>query len=311
MSKLFSNQVPVDYKTNNYFTSSVSPSTVHCKNTMLYDYYSRYLFQKFCSVYEWKLPEEWDKNYFIYTLYGLGYIAIFKTSKYGVIPQNCGLGGYNIFYRPDYAVIANPLLKGYEHLKIGAGCEIIQLMPDYGSIMDLISFYADMMALSAETAGINLVNSKLAYVFTAQNKNGAESFKKLFDNIASGEPAVVQDKQLLREDGTAAWETFSQNLQQNYIAGDILSDMTKWEDKFNTEIGIPNANTDKKERMIVDEVNANNTDTKSKAMLWLETMQDCVKRVNARYPEINISVDFRMKDQQPLEVETKEDINNE
>lgn len=286
--------IPMTYARENDIVSRFSPSSVHCRNTELTAYYRRYLFQKFCSVYDWTLPDGWDKDFFMYTLYGEGYLTVFKTSKYGVIPMNCGLGGQNIFYRPSFVTIANPLLKGYQKLSIGDGCEIIKLMPDYGSILDLISYYADMMALSAEAAGVNLVNSKLAYVFGAKNKTAAESYKKLFDKIASGEPAVVIDKALFNEDGTPSWNTFTQNLSQNYIAGDILLDMNKWEDKFNTEIGIPNANTEKRERMVVDEVNANNIDTNSKVYLWLETMQDCVEKVKKHFPELTeLSVKLR------------------
>lgn len=286
--------IPMTYARENDIVSRYSPSSVHCMNTELTAYYRRYLFQKFCSVFDWTLPSGWDKEFFMYTLYGEGHLAVFKTSKYGVIPMNCGLGGQNIFYRPSFATIANPLLKGYQKLTIGDGCEIIKFMPDYGSILDLIAYYADMMALCAEAAGVNLVNSKLAYIFGAKNKTAAESYKKLFDKIASGEPAVVIDKALFNEDGTPAWNTFTQNLAQNYIAGDILLDMNKWEDKFNTEIGIPNANTDKRERMVVDEVNANNIDTNSKVYLWLQTMQECVEKVKEHFPEVtDLSVKLR------------------
>lgn len=288
--------VPLTYARENDIVSRVSPSSVHCHNTELTAYYRRYLFQKFCSVFKWTLPPEWDKDFFQYVLYGQGYLAVFNSGKYGVIPMNCGLGGYNLFYRPSFVTIANPLLKGYEKLNIGEGCEVIKLMPDYGSILDLIAYYADMMALSSESASMNLVNSKLAYVFSAKNKAGAEAYKKLFDKVASGEPAVVVDKTLFNDDGTANWDTFTQNLSSNYIAGDILADMTKWEDKFNTDIGIPNANTDKKERLVVDEVNANNVDTCSKVQVWFETMSECVERVNKKY-NLNLKVELRYKEE--------------
>ena len=39
-------------------------------------------------------------------------------------------------------------------------------------------------------------------------------------------------------------------------------------------IGIPNSNTDKKERMIVDEVNANNGRTHALCKLWLEHLEE-------------------------------------
>ena len=92
----------------------------------------------------------------------------------------------------------------------------------------------------------------------------------MFDKIAGGEPAVFIDNELKNADDTPVWETFTQDLRANYIAGDILDDMRKWELKFDTEIGIPNANTDKRERLLTDEVNANNFETRAKCELWFD-----------------------------------------
>ena len=61
---------------------------------------------------------------------------------------------------------------------------------------------------------------------------------------------------------------------------------------FDTEIGIPNANTDKRERLIQDEVNANNIETYSKCAMWLENLQDACKRVNDMFG-LSISVRWR------------------
>lgn len=238
---------PYMYDYVNAEVSQHSPSTVHTKNTELQRFFARYLLQKAMSVFKWDLPETWDRDYFLYVLYGIGYIAVINTDRYGVIPQQCGLEGYNIFYQPKRALVTNPLLRGLRRLDIGTQCTLIKLQPDYGSIMDLVGFYADMMALTAETAGVNLVNSRLSYVFFGKNKNAAESQKKLFDNIASGEPATFVDSALYDvQSGNPSWIPFQQNVGQNYIAGDALADLRKWEMMFDTDIGIPNANTDKK-----------------------------------------------------------------
>lgn len=61
---------------------------------------------------------------------------------------------------------------------------------------------------------------------------------------------------------------------------------------FDTAIGIPNANTDKKERLITDEVNANNTETRTLADLWLETLNTGVKQTNDMFGT-NITVKWR------------------
>lgn len=288
--------LPVNYEFINQYNAMRSPSTVHCRNTALVEYYTRYLFQKVISVFEFEgLPEQWADNYFKYVLFGYGVIAVIYTDKYGVICQDCGLSGFDVFYQPTRCIIANPHLPGLKEFKIHENCEIIKLQPDYGSVMDLVTTYADLMALALETTGANLLNSKLSYVFFAENKTAAESFKKLYDRVASGEPMAVIDKNLLLEDGTPAWQIFTQNVGQNYITDRLLNDMKTLEDQFNTVIGVPNANTQKRERMITDEVNANNVDTQCRVNLWLETMNKDIEQVNRMFGT-DIKVKYRYDD---------------
>ena len=61
---------------------------------------------------------------------------------------------------------------------------------------------------------------------------------------------------------------------------------------YDTDIGIPNANTDKKERLISDEVNANNYETMAKCSLWLEQLKEDIEKVKDMFG-IELSVDWR------------------
>jgi hypothetical protein len=253
--------------------SMVSPSTMKVHNTGLYRQFQRYLLQEAMSPFKFTFPETWAKDYVLYVLYLWGYFAIFNTDKFGVIPQQCGLYGYDVFYRPTHCIITNPLFRETYYPKIGKDCTLIKLQPDYGGIMDIVSYYAEMMALCSESVAVNLVNSKLSYVFFAQGTKEGEEVKKIYDQVGAGEPCVVVDKKFRGEDGTLAWEMFDRNVKNNYIASDILSDMKKIKAMFDTEIGIPNTNTDKKERMITSEVLSNNVETLSKCELWLEELQ--------------------------------------
>lgn len=290
--------LPVNYEFINLYNSRMSPSTVHCKNTDLVNYYTKYLFEKVISIYKWDgLPDSWAVNYFLYTLFGKGFLAVFNTEEYGVIPNECALAGYNVFYQPTTALVANPALRENRRMLIGEECELIRMQPNYSGVMDIVSNYADLMALAMETAGINLLNSKLSYVFFSDNQANAASFKKLYDQIASGEPMAVIDKDLIGIEGEKHWELFTQNVGQNYITDRVLTDMRTLENMFNTEIGIPNANTMKRERLISDEVNSNNVDTQSKVILWLETMQNDIKKVNDMFG-LNISVKYRYEDKE-------------
>lgn len=288
------NGAPYYYNYINAETSQVTPSTVHVKDSGLCRYFTKYLLQKAMSVFEWDLPETWNKDYFLYVLYCWGYVAVINTDKFGVIPQGCGLKGYDVFYAPTHAVIANPLLSGIIEPRIGTQCELLKLQPDFSGILDLVGHYAEQMALASQSVSVNLLNSKLSYVFTAKTKALAESLKKMYDQIASGEPAVVIDSRLKNAaDGEETWKAFEQNVGGNYIVTNLLADLRKIEAMFDTEIGIPNANTDKRERLIQDEVNANNIETYSKCAMWLENLQDACKRVNDMFG-LSIAVRWRV-----------------
>lgn len=274
-----------------------TPSYLHA-DSGLTAFFARYLMQKAISVFEWTIPENWDKSYFLYTLYGYGYVAVVKTDKYGVICQHCGLNGRNIYYRPTEAVIANPLLRGIVRPRIGRECTVIKLMPDYGSIMDIISTYAALMAVTASTMGLNIINSKLSYVFAADNKAAAEAFKAMLDAVLSGEPGVVYDTKLRdKKTGEIRWDTFCQNVGANFIAPELMTMLQDIENRFATAVGLPNANTNKRERLIQDEVNANNTETYSCASLWLEQLQEGAEACNKMFynGEPVLSVDWRFK----------------
>lgn len=283
---------PVLYEHRNCYNSSFSPSTVHCSDVGLTRFFQKYLLQRAMSIFKWNIPETWDIDYFLYGLYCFGHMAVVNTDKYGVIPQYCGLRGYNIFYKPTHAVISNPLLKGIIEPKIDSQCVVFRMNADYSGIWDIVTYYADMMGLCAQSAGVNLLNSKLSYLFLAKDKTSAESYKKMMDKILSGEPLVVVDKNLYSNDGQKAWEMFQQNLKQNYIVSNILDDLRKIENMFDTAIGLPNSNTQKKERLISDEVNSNNVETVSNPEMWLERFKESAKKANKMF-NLNIEVDWR------------------
>ena len=215
------------------------------------------------------------------------------------------MSGYNIFYRPTTAIITNPLFKRTIEARIGVDTELIRMAPDWCGVWDIVEYYADLMALTSETIAVNLINSKFSYVFAAEDKTSAESLKKLYDQIASGEPAAFADKKLFTDDGDPSWYLFVQNLKQNYIAGDLLEDLAKIDSRFNTEIGIPNVNIAKSSGVGAAEVMANNIDTHSKAELWLETIKDSLDKVNKMFG-LDISVSLRFSGEEVVSDEQRQ-----
>lgn len=296
--------LPYSYAFENFINASRNPSSTHVADAFLTRYFQNRLLKRAMGVIKWKnLPDYWEENFLKYVLFINGYVCVVNTDRYGVIPLNCTLGGVGVMYQPTFCMIANPRIKGIIQPIIHEDCEIIKMNPDYKGVMDLVNYHAGKLALASESADMNLWNSKLAYVFTARNKAGAESFKKLFDKIMNGEPAVVQDKNLLDDEGNPAWATFSQNLAQNYIANGIFELMRGLEIEFDRDIGIPYADG-KRERLITSEVTVNDNERSVNLDQWVEEINKCCERVNRMFG-LNISVEKR------YEIEEQEGGNDE
>lgn len=290
------NNPPFTYQYQNVYNSSIQPNIVHSHNTALFEYNVKYFLQKAISVFKFSgLPAEWAENYFKYVLFGYGYISVFNTDKYGVVCQECTLGDrISLYKQPQRAIVSNPVFKNTIELDLGINGEIIKLQPDFNSVLDIVTTYADLMTLALETAGVNMLNSKLSWVFFAENKTGAETFKKMYDQIASGYPMTVTDKKLMNDDGTVNWQMFTQNVGQNYITDRVLNDIATINNMFNSAIGIPNANTQKRERLLVDEINKRDDETQALIQLWLETLRGDIAKVNNMF-NLNIGVEYRFK----------------
>lgn len=275
---------------NNYcypiYSVPPSPGVITNSRAVLLNYWRKYLLQDAISVYKWEMPKLWKSDYFKCVLYGLGYVSVVYTAKYGWVPQRCGLGGLDLFESPNRIIVNNSFVNNIDR-QIGDGCVLFQFNPDYSSPMDIIDVYAAQLAELNMTAYANMQNSKVSYVMTATDKNQAQTMAKMVDQILNGELAVfVKDSQV------GKWDVFAQNVKQNYIVSDILVDMRKLLNMFNTEIGIPNANTDKKERLVTNEVESNNGETKCNPQLRLERFQAVCDQLNEIAGEKIMSVDW-------------------
>ncbi len=274
----------------NYDASPITTNSVR--------YYDRWLLQKAMSVFDWKIPGNWDLNYFLTHLYIDGYICIAKIEPLGVIPQVATIGMYNIYYNPAKMRIANPLLpkENYE-LEIGKECELLQLTPDYRGILDCVNEYSEMLANATCAVNTNLYNSRLAYIFYAENKAQADSFKKMYDEIGTGVPAVMVDKKLKKVDAAGneitPYEPFNASLKSNYITTDLLEDIRRIEHLFAQKVGLPNTNSEKKGDMTTDEVNKTDVESIANCVIWKELIDKSIERIKTLYPDITLECNWR------------------
>lgn len=285
--------IPESFEGLNQYNSMRSVAG-RVQNDLNTRYYMRSLYQRVLSGAKFKLPEAWEainggKRYFKNVLFSLGFIGVVDTPEYGVIPQIAAPKGFGIFLQPTDLMVAQPLVN-FEG-KIGVNCETINLTNDWLGVWDIVEHYAIRLSTAITSVDVSLVNSRLSVLAAAKNKNAAEALKFLYEKVSAGEPFAVFDKAIksdsINGESDPIW-TFSQDVSNQYITDKLLSDMDTILRQFDNEIGILAMNG-KKERMITDEVEAENDDTCARASTWEENLTDSFNRVNKLFPNLNLS----------------------
>lgn len=273
--------VPVTYRAQNLAQGGLMPASVKICDNATINFYRRWLMKRAIAALDFTLPEEWPHNYVSYTLFGRGFGGIFRQDRYGVVFQGGTVFGRNVYFQPTNFICANPLFSTPSNgWRIGQNCAVVKLQPDYSGFEDVVVAFANRLALAYQAWQMNTQNSKLSYVFVADNKAQSATFQKLFDKIQSGEPAVAAGNNLFDKTGKPLWGTFSNDVKQNYVAPLITEDMRSIMAEFDSFVGIPNNNSNKRERQIVDEVNANNVETDTLLDLAVRTLSKDFEKAN-------------------------------
>ena len=87
-------------------------------------------------------------------------------------------------------------------------------------------------------------------------------------------------------------DIYYNHVKETYIANDLQMLKQSIINDFLTEVGLNNANMDKRERLIVDEVNANDEEIRANVQHWLDTMSEGIRRANSLFG-LNLNVTLR------------------
>ena len=307
---------PLNYQQINVAAGSYTPSDVKNYNNKTFAFWERALFQRAQSVLDFEVPSEWDgkvKDFFLYCLFKYGFICISKNDEFGQFFQPCTLSGYDFYYQPTKAIIANPKLSA--ELEIDKECALLKLTPDYMGAWDIIWYTAEKLSILDNAINMSLINNKFAFFLGARNKGAGQALKKMLDLVNQGEPAVVYDMKLLN-DPTDKEMPFQQwnrdNLKNSYLTTDQLMDFQTLINNFDAEIGIPTIPYQKKERMVTDEATSRTYDAKARSITWFNTLTSSIDEIKKLYPDINLSVKLHYDETEgtPKDIDVKEVADN-
>lgn len=295
------NYIPINYHNINVGAGTYSPSAVKAYNNKTFGYWVRALFQRAQSILEFDLPDTWQgnvKDFFLYCLFKYGYVAVFDSEEFGFAFQPCGLSGYNFYYQPTTAIIANPKLN--KSFTIGTECEILKLTPDYIGIWDILEYYAERFSTLDNAINMSLINCKTPYILGAKNKTAASALKKILDKVNKGEPAVVYDEKLMNDPNTkdSPFQLLQliPNAKEFYLTTDQLLDFQTILNNFDNEIGIPTLPYQKKERLVADEATMRVYDGCARSLTWFNTLIASVDNIKKLYPDVTLNVRLHYAD---------------
>lgn len=241
-------------------------------------------------------PDTWDLNYMLEWLFLYGYIGVASFDEFGVLPLRCTLSGVNVYDRPTTAIFSNAkLTRTYEKI-INQECVVLRLNYNFEGVGDMLNLYSQLLANCDGALSVNLMNSKVAYIFDCADKEQAETAKEVYDQISRGEPAVFIRANIPTPNGDSGVKFAINNVSNSYICDKVVDTKNAIWGMFYNDVGLDHSPVDKKERVNTEEVVSNNQQLINAIKDWKENLDDGIRRVNEMFG-LNLVIRFPFYDE--------------
>ena len=267
---------------------NMQPSDVKGRANIGVEYYKRILYNKIYSVLKLTLPDHWKLNYFRFWLYHFGSIGVIYTNEFGWIDQPYSILELDLQYNPKTIQVYNQFIKTPKIGAVGFNAGIIKCMDDYFGLDDIVTRYATDLAQCDRSIEVNLMNTNVTAFFKAKDKKSADLVKEAYGNATAGEPFVVVNKEALDDENI---EIMLSDVKNSFLVNDLLTARRGILNAFLTEIGIRNANYDKRERLNSQEVNENNDETKAIISVIYENIKQSMDEINS-FANLGLNVEY-------------------
>lgn len=255
------------------------------ENQIVFHHFYTILKQLTLSRFKWyNLPETMDERMIELTLFEKGYCLLFKDEIIGYLSLPCTIGGeldvYNIPI--ERTAIAN---NGYQYHCDKSDSVLVfnNYLHTPGELMCRI--YANKLYSLSRAIDVN-VNAQKTPVVGLCDKNLELTVINALEQYDGNKPFILFDKNL---DLNSIFKTL--DLQSPYVADKLQIQMHQTLNEYLTFIGVNNANMDKRERMITNEVDSNVESVNIFRNVDLNSRKEACKKFNQMYGT-DISVEY-------------------
>lgn len=156
-------------------------------------------------------------------------------------------------------------------------------MPD----IDIVLIYARKLAAIDRTIEINSLNMRQQKIILA-DEHERLSMINVLKQIEDGDPAILGTKSL----DLSQVQVLDLNIHPDTLPKLLVTKSKMWNECM-TLLGINNANQDKAERLVADEVSANDQQVKVSRAVSMNARTSAAAQINERY-QLSVSVHFNL-----------------
>ena len=274
----------LSYKTAAQFSNNI---------TFSYYYYKLMLIVK--ALFEWEnLPNGMESRWIEKYLFEQGSCVFFKDNVLGYMVAGVAQdGGVNCYDDPTTLTPVAPkyVYSGNKPLMNGKDCYLIRnndlRLPEFG----VVRYYAYKLTNLDRAIDVNIEAQKTPTIVRCTDKQRL-SLKQAINQRRDNEPVMYVDESLDLNAITTL------DLNPPMVFKDLQIQKHMILNEFFSDIGVNNANMDKKERMVANEVEANNEQVKASEDVLLRCRQEACKKLNEIFG-LNISVKRRELEEIP------------
>lgn len=289
-----SNKLTKQFKKAYEEAYGVKPTEVHAQNTLRVDFYKSFLWRLFLGSVRIKVPAKWSIDFFRAVLLWGGAIGVTELEG-AIIPFAYSVLTRNRWHYPITVQATGELADKIHERTVGEDCELIYLesanFPNCVYSMGVESYieiYAQKLANCDGAIDTNLFVTRTPWVFGVEDDNDVQNMKALVNRIFSGAPAVYYKMGRKVNPNSKDLPILKIPAKENFITLDTQTAKRAIIDEFLTGIGINNANTDKRERLITSEVEANDAEINAAIALWQDNVNRGIEKVKALYGDFFI-----------------------
>lgn len=241
------------------------------------------------SLFKWTgLPDGMDESWIENYLFAEGSCVFFKDKMKGYMVASYGEVGKPNYY--DEPTKVRPIATDYidaPTLENRKDCVIIKNNDLKLPTSPTIQLFAWRLADITRTIDVNVNAMKSPFIIRCTDKQKM-TLKQVYNKVNDNEPMLMVDKgietsadilEVLKTDAPIVFDKLQ--LQKHAIWNECM-----------TFLGVNNANQDKKERLVDDEVQANNQQVELSAHVMLKSREFACKQINEMFGT-NIKVEMR------------------